>query len=289
MQEITSEYVRKLLPKRPINAYKGTFGKVLVIGGSKNFPGAPALASMGALRSGAGLVTIALPENILPIVASNVLEPTFIPLPEDKYGILPSAINLLKPEFEKFDVILVGNGLGLGSSTVEFVQNLLSLNLNQKVVVDADGLNILSSGTLFGKMKFEGVFTPHPGEMARLTGLSVQEIQSARAKIAEKFSKKWGMCVVLKGAETVVSSKKGETFLNPFSVPTLATAGTGDVLAGMIAGFLGQGLDSLKASLIGVYLHAFAGEILQNEAGDGGIIASDLLNMLPHVMNHLKK
>lgn len=288
MKEITQELVKKLLPKRPKNGYKGTFGKILIIGGSKNFPGAPALAGMGALRVGAGLVTLALPESVYPIVASKVFEPTFIPLPEDKYGILPSALDILKSELEKFDVIVIGNGLGIGGSTVEFVQKLLSLNLKQKIVIDADGLNILSSGTLLGKLKFDGVFTPHPGEMARLTGLSVSEVQKNRANLVEMYSKKWGMCVVLKGAETLISSK-GEVFLNPFSVPALATAGTGDVLAGMIAGLLGQGLDILDASIAGVYLHALAGEVLQDEVGDAGVVASDLLNLLPNVLNHLKK
>lgn len=289
MKNISPNIVKELLPTRPLNAYKGTFGKVLIIGGSKNFPGAVSLAAMGAYRVGAGLVTLALPESIFPIVASKITEPTFIPLPEDDYGIAPKATEILIRELEKFDVVLIGNGLGLGSSTIDFFQRFIQTLDGRKVVVDADGLNILSSGTLFDKLRFDGVFTPHPGEMARLSGLSVQDIQSDRIKVAKEYSKKWSQTIILKGAETIVSSSKGEVYINPFSIPALATAGSGDVLAGMVAGFIGQGLNNLDASIVSAYIHAYAGEVLQNEAGDSGVIASDILNLLPHVISNLKK
>jgi ADP-dependent NAD(P)H-hydrate dehydratase / NAD(P)H-hydrate epimerase len=289
MKRITPKLIKQLLPSRPLDAHKGTFGKILVVGGSKNFPGAPTLASLGALRIGAGYVTIALPESVYPVVASKVTEPTFILLPEDENGILPIAVDILNTELKKFDAILIGNGLGVGSSTIEFVQRFLSQTIKQNIVVDADGLNILSLGSFLKDVKFNGVFTPHPGEMANLIGKTVEEVQASRTRIAGEYSRKWGVTLVLKGADTIIASNKGEIFLSPFSIPALATAGTGDILAGMIAGFLGQGLNSVDASILGAYIHAFTGEVLQNEVGDTGVIASDLLNLLPHVINHLKK
>jgi ADP-dependent NAD(P)H-hydrate dehydratase / NAD(P)H-hydrate epimerase len=288
MKKITAKLVRELLPLRPLDAHKGTFGKVLVIGGSKNFPGAPVLSSLGALRVGAGYLTIALPESIYPIVASKVIEPTFIPLPEDQNGILIAAVDILESSLDMFDVILIGNGLGMGSSTQKFVQKFLSLKIKQPIVIDADGLNIISSGTFLKDIKLNGVLTPHPGEMARLTGLSVKEIQADRIQVSKEFSKIWGVTIILKGVDTVIASPDGEVYLNPFSIPSLATAGTGDVLAGMIAGFLGQGLNVLDASIVGTYIHGLTGEKLQNEIGDAGVIASDLLDLLPHMITQLK-
>ncbi len=269
IQRLTEEWVRDKLPRRPKDANKGTFGKVLVVAGSKNYPGAAYLACAAAYRVGAGLVILATAPEVKIIVSRKLPEVTFLPRDEvmEKIGV--------------YDVLLIGPGLGQGIQATGLVKELLNKNL-PPLVIDGDGLNILSkTGKWWNKLSGEVVLTPHPGEMSRLTGLTIENIQSDRINIAAEFARKWGTVVVLKGAETVIASPAGVVLVSPFANPVLSTAGTGDVLAGMIAGMLSQGLNILDAAGVGVYIQGKVGEILRAKIGDAGGLASDLLSLLP--------
>jgi len=269
--ELTKEWVAKKLPTSPKNAHKGTFGKVLVIAGSENYPGAPYLACVACYRVGAGLVTLATEQTVKIIVSRKLPEVTFLP-PHEVVG-----------KINEYDVVLIGPGLGQSDQTVKLVKDLLNSNL-PPTVIDGDGLNILSEIKEWDKLLENygnsAVLTPHPGEMSRLTGLSIEEIQADREKIAQNFADEWGQVVVLKGANTVIASST-QTAISPFANPILATAGTGDVLAGVIAGLIAQGLTTFDASCVGVYIHGMAGEILREKIGEAGALASDLLPLIP--------
>lgn len=275
-QQLTKEWVIKKLPKRPKNANKGTFGKVLVIAGSENYPGAAYLCCAAAYRVGAGLVTLATPTSVKIIVSRKLPEVTFLSLSE------------VFKKLSEYDVILLGPGLGQEESTIKFVEQLLKEKL-PITVIDGDGLNILSKIDNWWKIWSSNiVLTPHPGEMARLTGLTVGQIQSDRKGVAIKFAQKWKQIIVLKGANTVIASPKEDVVISPFANPVLATAGTGDVLSGIIAGFLAQGLKPFNAACLGVYIHGLAGEILKEKIGDAGILASDLLSVIPKAIQHIQ-
>lgn len=273
--ELTKKWAAERLPKRPEKANKGTFGKVLVIAGSDNFPGAAYLASAAVYRVGAGLVTLVTTRAVQEIVGKK--------LPEVTYILLPSQIPLAG-----IDTCLIGPGLGQNKQTQKLVGDLLSRDL-PPTVFDADGINILSKTEHWWKrLKKSNILTPHPGEMGRLTGLSIEEIESDRVKIAGKYAMEWGQVVVLKGANTVVVSPEREVVISPFANPVLATAGTGDVLVGVVAGLLAQGLTPFDAAAVGVYLHGLAGEMLREKIGNAGALASDLLPLLPLVIRHIQ-
>lgn len=275
--ELTKEWVAKRLPSRPKDANKGTFGKVLIFAGSENFPGAAYLACAAAYRVGAGVVTLVTEQIVKIIVSKNLPEVTFLSSKE------------VDKKFLEYETVLIGPGIGQEEKAEKLVKYVIKKDLGN-LLIDADGLNILSEvDNWWQKIKPNCILTPHPGEMARLTGLSVKEIQSDRLHVAQYFAKKWHTVVVLKGANTVIASPAGEVVLNSFANPILATAGTGDVLAGIISGMLAQGLDPFDASCIGVYIHGLAGETIREQIGDTGMIASDLLPTLPKVIKQLKK
>lgn len=275
--DLTKEYICPLLPKRPKDANKGTFGRVLVVAGSKNYPGAAYLSCAACYRVGAGLVTLATEDIVKIIVSKKLPEATFITQDE------------VLGKIKDYDVLLLGPGLGQDNEVMELIEQLLKMEL-PKTVIDGDGLNILSKiDSWWEKLNEEVILTPHPGEMARLTGLTVDQIQPDRVNIAQKFARVWNQLIVLKGANTVIASPGGEVRVSPFSNPALATAGTGDVLAGMIAGFLGQGLNTFDAACVGIYIHGLAGEMLKEKIGDAGGLASDLLPIIPIVIRNLKE
>lgn len=269
LSKLSAKEISKKLPQRPKDANKGTFGKVLVIAGSQNYPGAAYLACASSYRVGAGLVTLATIPYVQKIVAKK--------LPEVTYLILKEADGVIDANA---DVLLFGPGLGQKQSTIDFMRQLLKLEL-PKTIIDADGLNVLSKiDRWWEQLKTETVLTPHPGEMSKLTGLSVGKIQSDRFNVAQHFAKLWKQIVVLKGADTIIASPT-KVAISPFANPALATAGTGDVLAGCISGFLAQGLKPFDSGCCGVYVHGLAGEMAREKYGDGGMIASDLLPLLP--------
>lgn len=289
---MTPEFAHAILPSRPLYAHKGTFGRALVVAGSSNYVGAAYLASSAAFRSGAGLVTLAIPRSLQMAVASKVLEPTYIPLPESSPGVLSDdAHKLILENLSGYDALLVGCGLGQAPATQRMLERILLSGITlPPVVVDADGLNFLSgyqSPGWWERMRIQGIVTPHSGEMARLTLNSVDLIQTDRIGGSIDAAVKWGKVVVLKGAHTVVAYPDGRAMLSPFVNPGMATAGTGDVLSGIIVGLLAQKLSLGNAAALGVYLHGMSGEWLRDELGETGMIASDLLGPLPRIIKKL--
>ena len=290
---ISSDWARSVLPKRPPEANKGSFGRVLVAAGSINVIGAAYLACNGAMRVGAGLVTLATATGLQPILASKLTEVTYLPLPESHPGIIShKAAKLILQQFSQYNVLLLGCGLGQSKSAEGFVRSILfeSKSALPLLVLDADALNILAKiPNWWQQLADDAILTPHPGEMARLVGVSVDEVQSDRLDIARRTAVEWHKTVVLKGAYTVIATPDRQCRISPIANPGLASAGTGDVLTGAIAGLVAQGLSLSDAAALGVYLHGEAGEMVKTKLGDVGMIATDLLPALPLVIKQLKE
>ncbi|MHB9094043.1 MAG: NAD(P)H-hydrate dehydratase [Eubacteriales bacterium] len=279
---ITPEIVRKIMPARRPDGHKGTYGRVLVVGGSEGLSGAVAMASSAALKAGAGLVTLAVPASLHDLMEVKLTEVMTKPLPETEgVSISVNALPAVQDLLDSADVLALGPGMSTNTETVEFVRQLVA-GLSKPAVIDADGLNALvGAEELTGKCQAPLILTPHPGEMARLMGIKTQEVQNNRIEIALESSKKWNAVVVLKGAHTVVSSPDGSLYVNPTGNPGMASGGTGDVLTGIIAGLLGQGLAPLEAAVAGVYFHGLAGDLAALEKGMLSLVAGDLLDFLP--------
>lgn len=288
---ITDKWAGNTLPRRPLNANKGSFGSALVIAGSPNYIGAAYLAGSGAMRVGAGLVTLATATSLLPVIAARLTEATYLPLPESAPGVIsPEAAEIIGQQLSNYNVLLLGCGLGQSQSAKELVTALLSREELPSVVLDADALNILAQiPNWWQQPGNDAILTPHPGEMARLSGLSVAEIQSNRVGTACRFAREWHKTIVLKGAFTVIATPDGHAKVSPVANPGLASAGTGDVLAGAIAGLAAQGLSLSDAAALGAYLHGKAGDTIKDILGDTGMIATDLLPALPVVIKQLKE
>lgn len=290
LELLATGWVRKHLPDRPAGANKGTFGKVLSLTGSMNYVGAAYLSTAAAARAGAGLVTFACAGTLAPILATKFAEATFLPLPDENGFIAAGASARVLKELNRYDVLLAGCGLSQEPSVAKELQALLaSLPKTLKgVVIDADALNILAKADAWwAKLPPGCVLTPHPGEMGRLTGKSVEEIQSARMAVASEAAAMWQQTVVLKGAGTIIASPDGRIWLSPFSTAALASAGMGDVLAGAVAGMLAQGLAAPEAACCAVFLHGTAGDLLRKEMGDAGVLASDVLGVLPRARQEI--
>jgi NAD(P)H-hydrate epimerase len=278
--------IGKLLPARGSNTNKGSFGRVLFVGGSRDFLGAPALSSIAAYRAGAGLVEVATLPSVQQNVAAHALEPIFAPLPEEDGRISPGAEPHIRDRLQQASALVYGPGMGLSESTVRLTHHILSMVGRAKLrgaVIDADGLNALAQIDRWWEVEAPLVLTPHPGEMGRLTGLSVPEVQRDRVRLAQGKAREWGKVVVLKGAGTVVASPSGTVAINLTGGPNLASAGTGDVLSGIIGGLLAQGCPPWEAAVAGVYLHGRAGDELREKYGDAGTLAGDLLPVIPLV------
>ena len=297
LELMTPEWARAALPQRPRTAHKGTFGRALVVAGSPHYIGAAYLAATAATRVGAGLVTLAIPQSLQVAVAAKVTEPTYIPLAESSPGVVsPEALPLIFDSLPGYNALLVGCGIGQAPATRELVEGVLYSEMSlPPTVVDADGLNILSMSrsktkgrSWWERFPARAIVTPHPGEMARLTGDSSSAIQGDRIRKATEWAVRWNKVTVLKGAYTVVAFPSGKAMLSPFANPGLASAGTGDVLAGTVVGLLSQGLTPEDAAALGVYLHGAAGERVREELGDTGMIAGDLLPALPRTIKELR-
>ncbi len=290
----TAREIAALLPARLRDAHKGTFGKALLCVGSANYVGAAFLAGNAATRAGAGLVTLALARTIYPLIAGALRETTFVVLPDDAGALTPDAALVLSNHLADYDALLIGCGFGRNPQTVAFVHALLHQIRNQKseirnLVIDADALFALAqAGEWWTRLAPNtAILTPHPGEMATLTGLTRAQVQADRVAVAKKFAAQWQQVVVLKGAFTIVAAPDGRTTLLPFATPALATAGTGDVLAGAIVALLAQHLAPFDAAVAGAYLHGLAGAIAAREIGTAGVIAGDLLPRLPQAARAL--
>ncbi len=273
------------LAPRPADSNKGTFGRVLVISGSLGMSGAAVMSGTAALRSGAGLVRLAVPSGILPIVAAG--NPCYMtaPMPQDEHGrfsdgAVPSLLSLAQGN----SVVAMGPGFGRSPAITALVSALLT-QLSMPVVLDADGLNALHTDRLRDRTG-PLIMTPHPGEFSRLSGLDIPTIQSRRQEVATRFAAEHGVILVLKGQGTVVTDGK-RVFVNTTGNPGMATAGSGDVLTGVIAAFLAQGLEPFAAAQLGVYIHGFAGDMARDALGEVGMIAADLLTYLPQAIRRL--
>ena len=286
MFETTSDFVWQKIQPRPRDAHKGTFGSVLAVAGSASYRGAAALAVEGALRTGAGIITLASVEPVLAAVAARLPECCLCPCEAGaEGGISPQNIEHIRRQ--KASVLLVGPGLGYtaqsaarAAETRALVKTLLP-GFSGSAVLDADGLNaaaqLLAEGKMLPHPAGELIVTPHPGEMARLTGLSAAELAADREGIALRYAKAWNAVVVLKGARTVVASPDGRVCVNPTGNPGLARGGSGDVLAGMLAALLACGLPAYQAAACAVYLHGAAADRAAAKRGEYGMLPHDIL------------
>jgi ADP-dependent NAD(P)H-hydrate dehydratase / NAD(P)H-hydrate epimerase len=286
--KLDDEIAGSLLPSRPARGHKGSFGKLLVVAGSLDYAGAALLVCRAAGRSGAGLVTLAVPESLQPLFAAKVVEATTMGLPEDDVEEIDPEPAIARILDHEHDAIVVGPGLRPGLATAELVRELIEVAGPDRapIVLDAEALRSLASmdGWWEGGHR-PAVLTPHAGEFARLragTGRDpgddgdLADDDAARVAAARDAARTWGQVVVLKGAATVIAAPDGETAIAPFENPALASGGTGDVLAGAIGSLLAQGLDPYAAARLGVYLHGLAGDQVRERFGDAGLLASDL-------------
>jgi hydroxyethylthiazole kinase-like uncharacterized protein yjeF len=280
LEILTKESVRPLVEPRAQDSHKGDYGRVLVIAGSRGKTGAAYLAGMAALRSGAGLVTIATPSSCVPTVASLGAEFMTEALEETSEGAI--AFEALDRVLDfGADIIAVGPGLGRLPSTAAFVHGLIERS-GVPLVIDADALNAFAgeADRLVGRDGVDLVITPHPGEMGRLVGLSAEDVQKHRLEVARDFSSGHRLQVVLKGHRTIIATPDGKAFINLTGNPGMATAGSGDVLTGMIAAWSAQLLDAEAACKLAVYLHGLAGDLTEADEGEAAMIAGDLIDRL---------
>ena len=276
-----SRAMSRLIPMRLSSANKGSCGRVSIIAGSKGMTGAAALSALGALRSGAGLVTALTPSSEQPILAVKLTEAMTVPLPHENGIISAAAADTVLESIQNADAVVFGPGLGKGRGILPLLERIIT-EFTKTLIIDADGINALSSNIdILNRKKCSVILTPHPGEMSRLSGLSISEIQSAHIKTAEDFADRFDVTVALKGEGTVVAARGGKTAVNPSGNCGMATGGTGDVLSGVVAALAAQGCTPYDSAVLGVYLHGLAGDIAAAEKGVHGLIASDLCGALP--------
>ena len=276
-QYLDENQVAALLPDRSPQAHKGDFGKVLLLCGSRGYTGAAALAAMGALRCGAGLVYLGVPESIYAIEATKLTEPIVFPLPDRDGMLSEDAIPEIRALLPRMDAVLIGCGLGVSQGTLAVLKMVLT-EFFGPVIVDADGINLLAQhkDILRGRTG-STILTPHAGEFARL-GYGGDRMLSAK-QAAEELA----LILLLKGHQTVITDGN-HTYLNPTGNPGMATGGSGDVLAGMITAFVGQGIPVLEATAVAAWLHGRAGDICAEELGQYAMLPSDMLEVLPRLM-----
>jgi NAD(P)H-hydrate epimerase len=274
-----------LLRRRP-ESNKGDFGRIFILAGSAGFSGAAVLCSLGAMRSGAGLVTLGIPKSInSAVIKIKPLEVMTLPLPENSSGALSlKAYKKIKESTKKTDIVIVGPGLSREKSTQNLIRKLAQ-EIKKPLIIDADGLNALAGKT--GLLPAGSILTPHPGEMARLLKIDSKKLEKNREKIAKEFSRKHRVILVLKGHQTIVSDYSGNFYINQTGNPGMATAGSGDVLTGMIGAFLGQGLGAFEAAKYAVYLHGLAGDMAAKEKTQISLIASDIIDKIPNAIKKL--
>ena len=287
---IDRDICHQLFSPRPRDSHKGSYGHVYVAGGSTGMTGAVVLAAQAALRGGAGLVTACIPASLNMIMENKLTEVMTFPLPENQHHVLgPDAAGVLVKKAGGNSVIAVGPGLSTHQGTADFIGEILA-KAQSPLVIDADGLNTIANNPdKFLNLQVPAIITPHPGEMARLTSSSIKEIQADRVGAARDFSRRYGLVVVLKGAYTIVAEPQGQIYINPTGNPGMATAGTGDVLTGLIASFLAQGMSPVDAAVAGVYVQGDASDNLAGNSGERGITAGDILGHLPQTIGKLEK
>lgn len=271
--------VLELLPNRRLDAHKGDFGKILLLSGSVGCTGAPVLSALGALRTGAGLVFLGVPESIYQIAAMKLIEPIVFPLPQQDGMLSLEALPRILEKASSMDAVLIGPGLGCSDATEEIVCQVLSV-YPEPVVLDADGINLVGKhkDILRGRTS-PTILTPHAGEFQRLTGQKPENRLDSAVEAAEDL----GVILVLKGHETVITDGIS-AYLNPTGNPGMAVGGSGDVLAGMIVSLLGQGIPPLEAAACGAWLHGAAGDLCAKELGQYGMLPTDMVQVLPRLL-----
>lgn len=317
-----TDMVRTLLPGRAPTSHKGTHGKVMIVAGSVNYTGAAGLATMAAYRTGSGLVTLAAPMAVIGSVSTQIMEPTWILLPQDMGVISEKAAEMLADELDSYDALLIGPGIGTEDTTRDMLQRLLKETAEQPkrrenrsigfaglqstqqeahhekdaksaplppLVLDADALNLLAKIEDWPSfIPANTIITPHPGEMARLCEMETSDVQSNRIDLAREKAADWHVIVLLKGAHTVIADPDGNVVVLPFKTDALATAGTGDVLSGIIVSLLGQGMAAFDATIVGAYIHGGAGQYAADMMGTtASVVASDVLRAISEVLRGL--
>ena len=288
---VEGKLAASLLPPRPQDGHKGTFGKALLVAGSRNYIGAVALAGEAACRSGVGLVTVGTTPELISIVSSGLREPTWLPLSAECGAISEQAVDKVVAAAKTYGALLIGCGLGLHDSTQAFIRKIVNAAELPPLILDADALNALSQLPDWWRILPAGaIITPHSGEMSRLTGLSTAHINRDRWNIARQYAAHWKVVVALKGAHTIVAQPNGEASVMPFKTDALGTAGTGDILAGLITGLRAQELSAYDSARLGAYVHALAGTIAAENSGSSrSVIAGDVLAALGSAFERIER
>jgi len=282
------------LLQRNLKSHKKDFGHVLVLAGSRGLSGAAVLCSQAAMRAGCGMVTLGIPKSLNIAMEIKLTEVMTKPLAETaQITLSPKARSEIKKFAEKIDILVLGPGLSTNRSTQALIRTLI-MSIDKPAIVDADGLNALVGYLDDLKLQTQKldsvrILTPHPGEMAKLLGVTSDFVQRKRENIAKKFAKEHNVIVVLKGYRTIVAAPKGEIYINKTGNPGMATAGSGDVLTGIIAAFLGQELKAYQATKFAVYVHGLAGDLAAKEKGQLGLIASDIIEKIPQAIIKRRK
>ncbi len=285
---LSEEEALRLLPQRPETGHKGSFGRTLVVAGSRGMTGAALLSGLSALRSGAGLVELAAPRMVVDAAALWAPELITRELPGEEGRLTTESLKEILKAAAEADVLILGPGMGRSGELEKLISRLLS-SLEIPVVLDADGLNNINSPDMLKDFPGELVVTPHPGEMARLTDLTIEEVLARRLTLAPDFASENNLSLVLKGADSLIALPEGELFINPTGCEAMATAGSGDVLAGVIAALIAQGLPSERAACLGTYLHGRAGELAGDDLSSYSVIAGDILEYLPEAFISLEE
>jgi len=282
---IDKKFVDKIIPSRVRNSHKGDYGKVLIIGGSEGLSGAVCLAANACVRSGAGLVTVAVPSSINTIIETKLTEPMSLPLPDLDGKLDKSSIDILKNIINNFDSCLFGPGIGRSDDIVQILTELLKVS-KIPMIIDADGLYALSQNpAMLDSCNCSLILTPHEMEMSRISGFGIDYIGDNRIEVSHEYSTQNGITLILKGPHTIVTSPCGEQYINISGNCGMATGGSGDVLAGIISAFVARGISDVHASCIGVYTHGIAGDIAALEKGYDSLIPSDIINHIPNALN----
>ncbi|QZY55764.1 NAD(P)H-hydrate dehydratase [Crassaminicella profunda] len=285
---ITMDMVREIMPVRNRDTHKGSYGKAYIVAGSTGMTGAAILSCEAALKSGVGIIKMPVPQSLNTIMETRLTEVITVPLPEFKKGVVGIRdIEKILKTMEESNVMAIGPGSGRSRELEELLRNILE-HTNKPMILDADALNSLANRKEFlNLIKCPTIMTPHVGEMARLTDLEIDYINNNRIAVATEFAKKWNVVVVLKGARTIVAGPKEEIFINTTGNPGMATAGSGDVLTGIVTGLVAQGIEPLKAAVAGVYIHGKAGDIAAEKFGEYGLVASDILKEIPFAIKEV--
>ncbi|MBU0597698.1 NAD(P)H-hydrate dehydratase [Patescibacteria group bacterium] len=285
---------QSILKPRPKKIHKRQLGHILVVAGSYHMSGAASLTALAALRSGVGLITMSYPERLERIFRKTILEAMHLPLPENRQGsISSSAYKNIKKEFKKYDLMIIGPGLSRSKSTEVFCKSVIS-RVDLPMVIDADALNALADLKLTDKIlknrTAATVLTPHHGEMERLINKKIPDDLNERQRIVKKYSGEWNAHIVLKGYRTIIGSPQGVVKIDQHGGPVLATAGSGDVLSGILGTLVVQNIkETFKACCVAVHLHSLTGSLAAKDLGEKSVIASDLINYIPSGFDILSK